>query len=246
MKFKNQKNDHVVIVTNDSENASVKKFRIKPGAVWAIVISACVIVGALLGFIAYGEHIWSAANQMMNQNAKVYEEKIAQLDAEKTQLEEENKAFQIEMEGLNNKITILSDTITQMKATEEELTLQIERSYTPTLLPITGSAAIQEVTEGDPMNIFETAEGAVVVSTAIGTVTEITQDEEFGYKVVVDHGNGYSTIYRNEGQPLAAVGDTISQGGILFVIDDDNTKLGYQITKDGVYINPTDIMEIKG
>lgn len=239
MAFNNQKKDHVVIVTSDSENAKVKKFRIKSGTVWVIVIILCVIVGILLGFIAYEEQIWSSANQMMNQKIEEYETKVAQL-------EEEKAALQSEVEGLNNKVTVLSDTITQMKGIEEELTAQIEKSVTPTMLPITGSATIQKVTEGDPMSIFDATEGAVVVSTAGGTVAEISEDEDFGYKVVIDHGNGYTTIYRNEGKPLIAAGDTVSQGGTLFIIDEDNTKLGYQITKDGAYIDPSEMMEIKG
>jgi len=246
MAFKKQKKDHVVIVTSDSENASVKKFRIKSTTVWTVIIIVCVIIGVLLGFIAYGERIWNAANQMMNQKVEEYEEKIAVLEAEKKALEDEGKALQTEIEGLNNKVTVLSDTITQMKAIEEELTAQVNRNVTPTLLPLTGSATIQKVTEGDPMSVFETTKGAVIVATAAGTVQESSEDADFGHRIVIDHGNGYVSIYRNEGDPLVAVGDSVSQGGVLFIVDDDNTRLGYQITKDGAYIDPSDMMEIKG
>ena len=239
MELKNQKNEHVVIVTSDAEDASVKKFRFKPWMVWTTVVVVCVIIGALLGYIAYEERLWNVANQKMNETIEDYK---AQLEMQT----EANTALRKEVESLNSKITVLSDTITRMKAAEEELTAQIDKIVTPTLLPITGSATIEEVTEGDPMSIFMAAEGAVVVSTASGTVAEVGEDTEYGHKVVIDHGNGYITIYRYQSDPLVATGDSVSQGGTLFVIDEEDTKLGYQITKDGVYVAPADMMEIKG
>ena len=239
MDLKNQKNEHVVIVTSNADDASVKKFRFRPWMVWVAVVMVCVIIGALLGYIAYEEQIWENANQKMNQRIEEYETQIETL-------EKENKNLQAEIEGLNSKVTVLSDAITQMKVTEEQLTAEIEKIATPTLLPITGSATIQEVQEGDPMSIFTAAEGAVVVSTASGIVAEVGEDTEFGHKVVIDHGNGYTTIYRYQSQPLVATGDSVSQGGTLFLIDDEDTRLGYQITKDGVYIAPAEMMEIKG
>lgn len=235
METKSQKKNHVVIVTSDAQDATVKQFRMKSWLVWGIIIVICAIIGALIGYIAYEERIWNAAAQ-----------KIEEQNGQIKLLEENNSSLQTEIEGLNNKITVLSDTIKQMQVTEEELEAQIGRFASPTLLPITGSATIEEVTEGDFMNIFTAAEGAVVVSTASGVVAEVGEDADYGHRVVIDHGNGYKTIYRNAGTPLAATGDSVAQGGTLFIINEDNTKLGYQITKDDVYVNPSEMMEIKG
>lgn len=235
MELKNQKNDHVVILTSDAEDASVKKYRFKPWMVWTVVILVCVIIGALLGYIAYEERIWEAANQKI-------EEYKTQLDESKS----ENEALRMEIEGLNSKITVLSDTITQMKAIETDLTARLDKIATPTMLPITGSATIREVTEGDPMSVFMAAEGAVVVATAGGVVLEIGEDTEFGHRVVIDHGNGYVTIYRYQSDPLVATGDSVAQGGTLYVINEEDTELGYQIMKDEVYVAPSAMMEIMG
>lgn len=245
MELKNQ-NDHVVILTSDAENAKVKKFRLKPWAVWLTVILVCVIIGALLGYIAYEEQIWKAASKRMNEKIEQYEGDIAVLEEQNEALQEQNETLQEEIDSLNSKITLLSDTITQMKASEEELTARIEKISTPTMLPITGSATIQEIKEGEPMSIFTVTEGTVIVSTASGTVSEIGEDPDYGHRMVIDHGNGYTTIYRYQSDPMVAVGDSVSQGGTLFIIKKDNTKLGYQITKDGAYVAPADMMEIKG
>ena len=82
--------------------------------------------------------------------------------------------------------------------------------------------------------------------TASGTVTEIIEEPEYGYKVSVDHGNGYVTIYRNKDVPKVKLGENLLRGMTIFVIDADNLQLGYQIMKDGVYLNPMDMMEIEG
>ena len=239
MDLKNQKNDHVVIVTSAAEDAGVKKFRFKPWMVWTAVAVVCVIIGALLGYIAYEEQIWENANQKMNKTIKEYE-------AEIKVLEENNKSLQLEIEGLNSKVTVLSDTITQMKATEEELTAEIEKIATPTLVPITGSATIQELQEGDPISIFTAAEGAVVVSTASGIVSEVGEDTEFGHRIVVDHGNGYKSVYKNNGTPLVKLDEQLGKGYILFTVGEDNQELAYQIIHEEEYIDPMLIIEING
>ena len=182
----------------------------------------------------------------MNQKIEEYQKVIAEMENSLAAADAENAALKTEIEGLNNKVTVMSDTINQMVAEEEALTAQIDRFSTPTLLPITGSATIEEITEEEPMNIFNAAEGAVVVATAVGTVSEVAEDADFGFRVVVEHNNGYVTVYRNKGEPVVAAGDSVSQGGTLFVVENRNTRLGYQIMKDGIYMDPATIMEIKG
>lgn len=74
----------------------------------------------------------------------------------------------------------------------------------------------------------------------------INDDEIYGHSVWVDHGNGYVTIYRNKGDTTVNVGDSVVQGTTLFVIGEDNADLGYQMQKDGSYINPMDMLAISG
>ena len=113
-------------------------------------------------------------------------------------------------------------------------------------LSLTGSASMEEVSEGDPMCIFHASVGTTVVAAASGTVIAINDDEIYGHSVWVDHGNGYVTIYRNKGDTTVNVGDSVVQGTTLFVIGEDNADLGYQMQKDGSYINPMDMLAISG
>ena len=85
-----------------------------------------------------------------------------------------------------------------------------------------------------------------LAAAASGTVIAINDDEIYGHSVWVDHGNGYVTIYRNKGDTTVNVEDSVVQGTTLFVIGEDNADLGYQMQKDGSYINPMDMLAISG
>ena len=100
--------------------------------------------------------------------------------------------------------------------------------------------------EDVPICVFTASQGTTVVATASGTVTAVNDDAEYGHNVWVDHGNGYVTIYRNQGDPSVKQGDSVVQGTTLFLIGESNTRLGYQMMKDGSYINPMDMLAISG
>ncbi len=230
-----RKSHHVLIVTSDAVDSGVKQYRIHPGFLYALLLVLCVGIGSAVGYFVYGqEDVREKKAQTQNQ-----EETIAQLQQEKEELE-------IQIASLNEKVQILSDTVNQKTQSESELSQQLERQSTPTEFPLTGSASMEEATEGDPMCIFTAASGAMVVATAGGTVTAINDDGEYGHNIWIDHGNGYVTIYRNQGEVKVKQGETVSQGTTLFLIGDENNKLGYQMMKDGAYINPMDMLVISG
>ena len=129
---------------------------------------------------------------------------------------------------------------------ENELSATLEKQSLPTEFPLTGSASMEEVTDCEPMFIILASVGTTVVAVASGTVMAVNDDETYGHSVWVDHGNGYITIYRNKGDATVAVGDSVVQGTTLFVIGEDNADLGYQMQKDGSYINPMDMLAISG
>ena len=241
-----RKLNHVVIVTSDAVDAGVKQFRFSPWVVRVIIGVLCVIIGVLLGYVSYEKQIWESATQKISE----YHAEIETLETALVQQEADavaqQEALQTEIAELTTKMEIMSETINQKVVTEEEMTAKLEALSTPTLLPLSGSASIEEQTGENPMCIFTASKGALVVSTAEGTVFTLVEDAEYGYNLTIDHGNGYQTVYRNKGEALVKVGDTVKQNQTLFIIGEENTTLGYQMLKDGVYVNPTDIMEISG
>jgi len=91
----------------------------------------------------------------------------------------------------------------------------------------------------------------IVKSAAEGTVKSIKNDPRYGITVVVEHVNGYVTIYSNlltaefvkekenikQGQTIGTVGNTAT-----FEIADES-HLHFEILKDNVYLNPSEYIK---
>lgn len=243
-----RKNSHVVIVTSDAADSRMRQFRIRPWILQVIIIVLCIIIGTLIGYFSYEKDIWAAKAEQ----SQAQEEVIRALEQEKTGLESQVSDLNEEIESLkgeivsqDEKIRILSETVSQKVETENALSEQLEKRFLPTRLPLSERASMDEVTE-DLTCIFTAASDSMVVATADGTVSVVSEDPEYGHNVWIDHGNGYTTIYRNQGAVKVKQGEAVTQGTTLFLITDDSSKLGYQMMKDGVYVNPMDMLDISG
>lgn len=246
IKKQNHKRTHVVIVTSDDADAGVKQFKIQAWVATLVIVIVCVLIGVILGYLVYEEQIWARANSTIDgykDKITVLEQDLKDLEAQK---DETTKKYEKEIEELNDKLTLMSDTVNQKVAEVDELSAQVEAMYLPTRLPITGSVTIEESEGEEPVCIFYTSDGAMVLATASGTVTEMVEETSGEYRVVIDHGNGYSTVYRNHTTPKVKFGDAITQGDTIFVIDAVNTKFHYQILQEGTYIDPMSMMQISG
>lgn len=257
-KKRRRRKKYTLIILTDSMEEGVKQIYLGSRRVKVFKAVCSILLIAVICFSVYNPILLSGArniNQAQNSQIK-------QLMKEKETLEAENKE-------LNDKVAILSETINQKVKTEEvEAAEQAKRSL-PTGFPLTGAATIVEQetdgaeadntgedtdnTEGaevrkeeEPILVFKGSSGNMVVASGEGVVTSVEPDTEFGNKVVVDHGNGYCSIYRNKGDTRVKEGDEVVRGSTLFLINDDNTTLGYQITQEGTYINPEDMVEING
>lgn len=230
-----KKVSRIIIFTSDAVDAKTRQLRIRPFTVKLLTLFFCGLVGAIIGYIVHEGQIWDKQIEMAVKQA----ENISLLEEEKNSLE-------LEIESLNAKIEALSTAVNEKSQTAEQLEEELKLQSLPTDYPLTGSAAIEEVTAGYPMVIFTASEGVTVVASAKGTVTAIEQDETYGNKVTVDHGNGYVSIYCNKGDPQVKVGDEVAKGTTLYLIGANNKEMAYQILKDGGYINPTDMLSING
>lgn len=230
-----KKVSRIVILTSDAVDAKTRQFRIHPFTAILLTLVLCGLVGAIIGYAIYEGQIWDKQNEVVKKQAEI----MASLEEEKNDLE-------FEIENLNAKIEALSTAVNEKSQTADELQEELTLQFLPTDYPLTGSAGIEEVTAGYPMVIFAASEGVTVISSAKGTVTAIEQDETYGNKITVDHGNGYVSIYCNKGEPQVKIGDEVAKGTTLYLIGADNKEMAYQILKDGSYINPTEMLSING
>ena len=161
-------------------------------------------------------------------------------------LTDENEALTVENSTLTSKITVLSETVSKKAATEDALSLETVENALPKGFPLSGSATMKEAEEGDPMLIFSASQGVNVITTGTGVVVSVDADETYGTKIIIDHGNGYQSVYRNNGTALVKNGEELGKGYILFTVGEENQELGYQIMKDEEYIDPMLMIDING
>ena len=222
-----RKVSHILIYTTDAVDADMKQVRIHPWVLAGVTLIVCCVLGAVIGWGRIREHDAS-------QNAAL----IAAQD--------EKDALQEKIDEQDAKIEMLSITIQDQTQQIADLQAQIAEQSVPTDYPLTGSASMTVITDGDPMVEFTATEGSTVVAAGKGVVTAVEEDEVYGNRIVIDHGNGYVSIYRNKGESQVKAGDEVASGTTLFMVTEDNRQLGYQIKENDVYIDPTTIIAIKG
>lgn len=90
-------------------------------------------------------------------------------------------------------------------------------------------------------------EGTPVVVTATGVVSFAGWDQDFGNMIIIDHGNGFKTIYGHNQQLLVSVGEKVFKGNTIALSGNSGKSsaphLHYGITKDGEPVDPTPYLE---
>ena len=171
---------------------------------------------------------------------------IIEQKTELNNLTDENEALTVENSTLTNKVAVLSEAVSKKAEAEDVLSQETIENALPKGFPLSGSATMTRAQEGEPMLIFSASSGINVVTTGTGIVEVVDADETYGTKIVIDHGNGYRSIYRNGAAALVKQGESLGKGYILFSIGKDNEELGYQITLNEEYIDPMTMIEING
>lgn len=171
---------------------------------------------------------------------------IIEQKTELNNLTDENEALTVENATLTNKVAVLSEAVSKKAEAEDVLSQETIENALPKGFPLSGSATMAEAQEGEPMLIFSASSGINVLTTGTGVVEIVDADEAYGTKIVIDHGNGYRSVYRNSGTALVKQGESLGKGYILFSIGKENEKLGYQIMLNEEYIDPLTMIEING
>lgn len=237
-----RKFNYTLMLFVDSKEGSIRQMGIGPVLIESV---ALVVLGAILILsivcIADKHRIDNLEAEVESQR-----ENIKDLTARNMELTEENADLISLREELTDKVIILSDTINQ-KVEQEEAQEQIRaEAHMPVGFPMSSSASLEEANGENPMVKLNGTVGSSIIASADGTITSITTDSGYLHCIKIDHGNGYNSIYRNDGDVMIKEGDEVVRGAILYVIGEDNTELGYQITYDERYIDPMELINIDG
>jgi len=145
----------------------------------------------------------------------------------------------------------------QANATKEEEKIEMEAPIKGEIIrefakdSLVFSKTLQEWVTHNGIDI-KADKTSVIKSVAKGTVASIKNDPRYGLTVIINHDNGYQTVYSNlltaefvvkgesveKGQSIGTVGNSAS-----FEIEDEY-HLHFELLKDGEYLNPTEFMNI--
>lgn len=245
-KKKKKKNaNYVLLVVSDSPLAKTKRYKFSTTRVKFLKGLITLFFLVMIGYIGFTSYY----NTIVMSRETTLRLQIGELSEANAKLQEEN-------EQLLDKVSILSKTVNEKVDAEK---VQEEKNM-PSGFPLSGTAEVEETEEvlemedGDvvrPLILFDASDGVSAVAAGAGIVSFVDFDNKYGYQVFIDHGNGYTTIYRSGTEPKVKVGDEVARGALLYEMKEDADNewadiMAYQVTKDGEYIMPTDVLEING
>ena len=230
-----RKSKYALLLVTEKDDGTMKQYTISPTLVEVMAaILFLLIVAVTCKFVYDSITLKDARKEIVDQIVTI------------NNLTDENEALTVENSTLTSKITVLSETVSKKAATEDALSLETVENALPKGFPLSGSATMTAAEAGAPMLIFSASQGVNVITTGTGVVVSVDADETYGTKIIIDHGNGYQSVYRNNGTALVKNGEELGKGYILFTVGEENQELGYQIMKDEEYIDPMLMIDING
>ncbi|MEE9553944.1 MAG: M23 family metallopeptidase [candidate division Zixibacteria bacterium] len=94
---------------------------------------------------------------------------------------------------------------------------------------------------------FAVKKGTPVSTTASGAVTFAGWDDTYGNLVIIDHGNGYETMYGHNEKILVEEGESVLKGDVVALSGNTGRSsaphLHYEIRKNGEAVDPAPYLE---
>ena len=108
--------------------------------------------------------------------------------------------------------------------------------YGPRIHPVTGVNSIHTGVD------FGASYGTPIVAAKSGVVTTVTYNTAYGNMVIIDHGDGTSTLYAHASSFATSVGQTVSQGQTIAYVGSTGYSTGphlhFEIRINGQHVNP--------
>ncbi len=227
---------NILVVPEGGGN--IKSFRTSVDFIIIVILLIIALIAAAVLYVVNNLNI----EDSFRSQKEVLEEEIKSLSEDMIVLQADNENLQNQLRTAN--------ALLESKSVEEELeqqTEEVDLSYVPTFLPVSGTVSIPSpYTDEKKYITFTTGAGSKVVAAADGVVVYAGESVEHGYSVKVNHGNGYETIYYEDSTPYVAEGMKVKRGDTLYEVNNDDQVLTYQISYEGEFIDPYTIMDIDG
>ena len=226
-----------------------KTFEFKTSSTFAWLLGLCcvaILVLLPLGIISYlDRHELAQKVAQLEQDNALLEEQVGQID----RLEEmlvRLKHGNDQLRAILGKPEALDEAAAQPSA-EAPYVSSMQRlrwghvHTVPTLWPLRGPV-IRSFSEEHPSVVIAAAAGSVVRASAAGQVMQVGFDEDLGYVMMLDHGNGLLTQYGHNARLLVDVGDYVLKGQSIALLDEGHGSRGpglhYAVQENGQFRDP--------
>ena len=230
-----------------------------------------VVVALIVGSFFYGRLLYNSSRlgkiqaenrRLLEYNAKVLEiERELQRNRELTARILSAAGIPTEKEGgrRSGGAALLGEAVSA-HAEPHPFWEKLFPSYVGGMIPTQGAGRIPRglpllgyITRGfvEKPDLFKSAhlgidiavtEGTAVLATASGAVKFAGWDDTYGYLVIIDHHNGYETLYGHNSNLRVYAGDLVNQADIIALSGNTGHSTGphlhYEIRKDGKPLDP--------
>lgn len=221
-------------------------------------ISFCVIV--IISILVFLVMQNNAKQELYKTAQQISEEKNT--NVQQTSSTDDKNIQQVEQENVQNFQEIIEkqeNNNTPTKISEVEKVVEETTPKTPTfVMPVEGEIiknyAKDRLVYSDTLKEWVTHSGidikapktSVVKASSSGKVTAIKNDPRFGLSVVIEHSDGYSTVYSNLlTAEFVSVGEDVEQGETIGTVGNtaafeilDEPHVHFEILKDSTAIDP--------
>lgn len=189
----------------------------------------------------------SAQAKAYENDISAQEAKIAQMEAEIKKKEEE-EAAKAAAEAAAKKAAAKNNSSTDKNSTGTSSGSSSLRWPCPSSSRITsGYGSRTSPTAGASSNHkgidISASTGSSIVAAASGTVSIATYSYSAGNYIMINHGNGLSTVYMHCSQLLVSAGDTVKAGQTIAKVGSTGYSTGshlhFGVRKNGSYVNPS-------
>lgn len=172
---------------------------------------------------------------------------ILALTAQLESVTSSNIILQAENEELQSELLTAKTYMETKDYVEQQTDSASALSYIPTGLPITGQVSQpSKFDEAKGFITFTVGDGTKIAAAGDGTVTKVVSDTDYGFRIEIDHGNDYMSIYRYKDEPLLSEGTQVLRGTALFSCTSLEPTFTYEIQYKGKSIDPNTFMKIDG
>lgn len=234
------------------------------GIIFLIILISCIMV-----FIAYTNKLQEFANETTLQKNNMSDILNDALDLENIATESASSTIGKKVEESENENNTRNEEVSQTSTNqnnsvveEKENTVEVIQDDVQDpvfLMPIENGEilkkyAVDSFVYSDTLEEWTThfgidikAEKATVVkASAAGTITNIKNDPRYGLSIIIEHTNGYKTIYSNLlTTEFVEVGESVTQGQTLGTVGNtatfeiaDESHLHFEILKDDEKVDP--------